>query len=129
MSVQGVSRVAAGISGAVVCLVVVGGVLLPVRSGSAHPVRLEPGRWYDVAPTADLSTTPASATGHIAGAQNLTAVTPITQHQPAGKTAWLAAFGCVAILAAGWFRSALPVLKTSSRRTFARAAAIIEGRE
>ena len=105
MSVQGVRRVAAVMGGAVALLIVVGGALGPARTGSAQPMRLEAGKWYNVAPAAHQ----APASGQIP-----TSATSIDTGHSAGKTVWLAASGCIAILAAGLFRVGLPAFKSSS---------------
>lgn len=109
MSVQGVRRVAAVTGSVVVWLIVLGGALGPARNGSAQPARLEPDRWYDVVPAAPRSAVKSS----YAPGQILTKATSANADNPAGKTVWLAAFGCVAILAAGSLRVLMPALKSS----------------
>ena len=137
MGVRRYSRATAGICGAVASLVVLGGTLEPALQGSAHPVRLEPGQWYVVAPAQASARTavsfepaPAPMAQEAASGHELpAAVSGSDSFLPAGSAVWLALSGLIVVLTASLIRPGRSGLGSLIRRSRVRGAVFTEGSE
>jgi hypothetical protein len=138
MGVRRYSRATAGLCGAVASLVVLGGTLEPALQGSAHPVRLEPGQWYVVAPVqASSARTPVSfepapvpmARSAASGHELPAAVSGSESFLPAGSAVWLALSGLIVVLTASLIRPGKSGLGSLIRRSRNRGAVFTEGSE
>jgi len=138
MMARGAGRVIARRRGAVMVVAVLGCMVGPALSVSAHPLRLEPGRWYTVSPaqaaTAAAAPTSAAFSAVLATAGQSPEIQRFARPAPranetfsAGSAVWLAVFGCMAILAASLFRSTLFGFADFIRRSRHRAAVYIKG--
>ncbi len=145
MGARGVNRFAATFGTAAAIAVLVVGTLMPVLRASAHPLHLEPGRWYAVSPaqinrasaeapvryeTAAVAMTTAVKMEDLStGRGQASAASVLERVFPAGSAVWLVVSGGLLVLTASLLRNPVAGIGIYVRRSQKSGVASTEGSE